>query len=114
MAATTILAVGRIVGGDVHLHVTPPALLMPVTEADIDALLDEVYGKPGLGIEDSAGLFDVVDIEADAYALGEADYAAGRYGAPTTSNAEHDAYIRGYNDAWAAQSNVRWWRKGSN
>lgn len=28
----TILAVGRVVGGSVHLHVTPPALLMPDVE----------------------------------------------------------------------------------
>lgn len=26
--------------------------------ADLDALIDEVYGKPGLGVQDSAGLFD--------------------------------------------------------
>lgn len=61
MASTHILAVGSIHAGQaIDWHVTPPAALAPVivTDADLDALLDEVYGKPGLGVEGSAGLFD--------------------------------------------------------
>lgn len=30
-------------------------------DTQLDALMDEVDGKPGLGIEDSAGLFDFDD-----------------------------------------------------
>lgn len=52
--ATSILAVGRIVGGVVHWRIAP----LPLMDDDVDALIDEVMGKPGLGIEDSAGLFD--------------------------------------------------------
>lgn len=33
-------------------------LIAPATDDDLEALIDEVYGKPGLGVEDSAGLFD--------------------------------------------------------
>lgn len=40
---------------------------------DVDALIDEVFGKPGLGVEDSAGLVDydaeledLLDARADA------------------------------------------------
>lgn len=39
----TILAVGKVVGGSVHLHVTPPALLA-VTEADVVQTLDSLFG----------------------------------------------------------------------
>lgn len=46
-------------------HLLSPAV-ETVTDADVDALIDEVYGKPGLGVEDSAGLFD----HADDYAMG--------------------------------------------
>lgn len=69
-----------------------------VGDDDVDALIDEVYGKPGLGVEDSAGL---VDYDAQAYALGCQDSATGRY-SPPACNTEHDAYVRGWNDAWAA------------
>lgn len=37
----------------------------------------------------------------DAYMLGRQDSAVGRY-SPPAGNAEHDSYIRGWNDAWAA------------
>lgn len=48
---------------------------------------------------------------ADAYALGQADNAAGRY-CPPAGIEEHDAYIRGQNDAWAVKNSVNWWRIG--
>lgn len=81
-----------------------------ITPDDLDALIDEVYGKPGLGVDDSAGLFDLLDPVAEAYELGGQDYAAGRY-APPFAHDEHVAYIKGQNDAWAAKSNVTWWRR---
>lgn len=113
MATPHILAVGKIVDGDVHWRVAPLTPAAPsVTDDDVDTLIDEVYGKPGLGVEDSAGLFDVMDDAPDAYSLGLADYTNGHY-RPPAGNAEHDAYIRGYNDAWAAANAVAWWRKGS-
>lgn len=63
----TILAVGRIADGDVHWRVAPiTEPMVTVTDADVEALLDEVYGKPGLGVEDSAGLFDTFDYEGEA------------------------------------------------
>lgn len=74
----SILAVGFVAGGSVHLRVAP--LLPPVTDADLDALIDEVYGKPGLGVEDSAGLFDVADEDTDEYEddiLDRLDWAKG-------------------------------------
>lgn len=55
MASERILLVGSIVRGEIDWRLAP---LAPVTDADLDALIDEVYGKPGLGVEDSAGLFD--------------------------------------------------------
>lgn len=74
-----------------------------VGDDDVDALIDEVFGKPGLGVEDSAGLFDVIEISAgdEAYALGRHDSAVGRY-SPPAGHVEYDAYVRGWNDAWAA------------
>lgn len=48
---------------------TQDDLTVAVLDADVDALIDEVYGKPGLGVEDSGGLVDVDhDAEADDYA----------------------------------------------
>lgn len=73
-----------------------------VGDDDVDALIDEVFGKPGLGVEDSAGLIDfVVNAADEAYVLGSQDSAVGRY-SPPAGNVEHDAYVRGWNDAWAA------------
>lgn len=39
-------------------HLLTPAI-ETTTDAEVDALIDEVYGKPGLGVEDSAGLIDI-------------------------------------------------------
>lgn len=46
--------------------ITPLAPVVIVTDADIDALIEEVYAKPGLGVEDSAGLLDMVDYDEEA------------------------------------------------
>lgn len=48
----------------------PSSALASVSDADLDALLEEVYGKPGLGVEDSAGLIDV-DYDAELADLRE-------------------------------------------
>jgi hypothetical protein len=109
MASQYVLAVGSVSAGQYDWRVTPPALIEDEAAA-IDAVIDELYGKPGLGVEDSAGLFDEADPVADAYELGMSDQAAGRY-KPPTPIAEHDAYIRGQNDAWAAAKSVNWWRR---
>lgn len=111
MATPVILAVGRIEQGVTHWRVAPPASVVTVTDADVDALIDELYGKPGLGVMDSAGLFDAVDPAQDAYELGGQAFVTGTGYNPPSGNAEHDAWIRGYNDAWAAQNSVNWWRK---
>lgn len=90
MATLTILAVGRVVGGQVHLRVAPPVIhsdtqLAAVSYgrrlfndgaartacigihelagwdeacAEVDALVDEMFAKPNLGIMDSAGQID--------------------------------------------------------
>ena len=62
----TILAVGRILNGEIHMRISP---LLAVDDAAVDALLDEVYGKPGLGVEDSAATFDLFDYEGEAQDL---------------------------------------------
>lgn len=46
---------------------------------DVDALIDEVYGKPGLGVEDSGGVVDC-DAEADDLLEARADADFIRYG----------------------------------
>lgn len=94
-----------------HLMTPAPAVEYELVDADVEALIEEVYGKPGLGVDDSAGLFDETDCIADAYALGQQDQAVGRY-APPAGIAEHDAYIRGQNDAWAAANKIIWWQRG--
>lgn len=62
-AAISILAVGRVVGGIVHFDVAPLVSLVPPSDDDVDALIDGVMGKPGLGVADSAGLFDYDEAE---------------------------------------------------
>lgn len=71
----SILAVGKIVQGDVHWRVAPLVTEPLVSDADVDALIDEVFAKPGLGVEDSAGLFDVIDYDGELVDLieGRAD-----------------------------------------
>lgn len=49
----------------------PAPALANVLDADLDALIDEVYGKPGLGVEDSAGIFDDFDYDAELEDLRE-------------------------------------------
>lgn len=50
-------------------------LLALATDADVDALIDETFGKPSVAVEASAGLFDTTDVEAelDDYAADIAD-----------------------------------------
>jgi hypothetical protein len=51
---------------------------------EVDALLAEMFAKPGLGVEDSAGDFDLFDYAAEADDLAadmldREDWAAGRW-----------------------------------
>jgi len=62
MTTAQIIAVGHVAGGEVHWRIAP---LVTVTDADIEALIDEVYAKPALGIEDSAGLLDIIDYDGE-------------------------------------------------
>lgn len=90
-------------------------IIAPATDDDLDALIDEVYGKPGLGVEDSAGVYDVdpVDEVEAAYWHGTGDQAAGCYNPPRANPEAHEAYIKGHNDAWAKANKVSWWRRGT-
>lgn len=80
MATATILAVGHVANGVVHFRIAPPVVV--VTDADVDALVDEVFAKPGLGIQDSAGIVDAAayfGFDDDAPSLGLVFGPADRY-----------------------------------
>lgn len=66
-----------------------------LTDAEVAAIFAPVP------VDDSQLALDLFDYDAAAYALGRQDSAVGRY-APPANIDEHDAYVRGWNDAWAA------------
>jgi len=65
---------------------TPSPALDAMNDIELNALLEEVYGKPGLGAEDSAGLcdFDLFDYDGELEdqiegRLDNEDWATGRW-----------------------------------
>jgi hypothetical protein len=69
-----ILTVGD--GGDVQWIAYDDAEVV-IVPADFEAWLDEQFGKPGLGVEDSCGLVDYDDTELEDARMDEQFWARG-------------------------------------
>jgi len=64
----SILAVGRIISGEIHFQISP---LANVTDAGLDSFLDEVYGRQA-PTDEGARQYDLFDYDAEADDLAEA------------------------------------------